>query len=265
MTNTLKLKCNQIKFSLNELYACLQKLEFYAANKYDHIYDVCNKLKRLVQLDKEETLITLEYSNDDMKSYNLNRQFEDLFGTIEKYEKETLQKQNKIKRQNLHSLIREFKLFFEIFFNYWSNVNEESVDLHKLKKAYNHIEKYRHAIDSFINDLIEVNFNNNLIMIKETEKTIDNHLRYRIIFKQVFKYNPSTSHNFNQVVDYFKANLFVHELDCFKCDQFENETYLVAAAIPCAHKSLCIIFDPDRKKIIKKACFENKLDRKSVV
>lgn len=238
------LDANEFRLKLKNLELKLAKLAHDLSNINDYIYEECNELKRLVQLDTEERIAQLKQLNDiDINQDNhftseLDRQIDKiqkrnhaLIDRIDKHEQDALNASKKNEKQAI--LFSELKEFVQA--NKTLDDKSTSKNIKLLVKKIK-LEEIEYQCDIFISEFKRCVFGDKLLEFKQTNE-LSNHLymQHLMDLEQDFK-----EIDLSGVLDY-------NEMHSIQLNLI-GEKYLVAFKMKYKQSGL-IVYNPTRNAI----------------
>lgn len=260
---------------LNEFDEKLNKLEFNLNNSDDHIKEECLELRRLIQLNKEETIAQIKESNGiDVNAESLHPDLlvsidkathsnEKMLDQIDNYESKILlmsQNYDLASKQKLIKDIRKLKQISKYFIKYWKTSLAESneTDAAKLKNAFNKLNDYHGRLVDLIKEADYFIFCNLLIKLKQASE-LDESLS--LYFVQDFKFDCMNQRNLKHLekkaFEKNKTN-FLNETVRYHCDVFDDGAYVIASRIGENLKdATVVIYDPRGNRVKKQKLLFN--------
>jgi hypothetical protein len=199
----------------NKKFEDLNKFEKYLDNPDEYIYDECNELRRLIQLETEELIANIKQLNNieidqDILEPNLialidnvNKQSELLITQVDNHEKltKTYWKNNIFSKKSFIKEKNKLKQFSELFIQNWLNkLTELRFDDESMKQAANKMEEYQTKMNDIFTNIKMYIFNNNCIELQRHNTNLnDNNLNYYIFTKSRIIYNKDNQFNLNNI------------------------------------------------------------------
>jgi hypothetical protein len=222
----------------------LNRQEKNLDNPDEYIYDECNELRRLIQLETEELIANIKQSNNieidqDILEPNLiilienvNKQSELLINQVDNHEKitKTYWKNNIFSKKSFIKDKNKLKQFSELFIQNWLNkLNELRFDDESMKQAANKMKEYQTKINDIFTNIKMYIFNNNCIELHRYNNLNANNLNYYIFTKSRIIYNKDNQFNLNNI--YKDSNIQEikeqQSLKSYSFDFLNDKTYLI--------------------------------------
>ena len=213
------------KAKLNEYDEMLAKLEFSFNNPKDYIYDECGDLRRLIQLDTEETIAKIKTKhnfhidtdesklNDDLRSLidKVKEQSDLMIASVDKYENETyiLFDKNESNRKNLANELKKPRTISKHFVSHWKTCLARSdFEDNKMRDAARKLNEYKLRMNEMLKKFRLIVFSENILEVKEYEPKRMFHLSSHIFFDQKCHWVKSKEFNFESVLKLSTLNVF---------------------------------------------------------
>lgn len=276
INDDLKNSIEDFKFKLNEFNKNLDLIKQRLDNPIDIIYDECNELKRIIQLDKEESILNIKESNnidldlDDCKIDakimskidRINSEFDMIYQEIDNHEKEAISKMKLVREnKNLKREFNKLKKISDYFIKYWIDYLNESAQIIDTSKLVNAVAKTRQYIEKFADfyyKLKPISFGNKMLELKKHKEPKADRLNHYVYYKQEIELDTVKCHS-NELEaldttlndDYYMSNEDYKSVDCH-IDLFEDGNYLMVLIGADELVTDLFILDRSSKKILKK-------------
>lgn len=243
----------EFKADLNNFAEKLNKLNFNLNYIDEYIFDECSELRRIIQLDTEETIASIKQSNnldinieddDDcvldksslLKINNIKLKSLSMINRINKYEKETL-----CSTSNKEPLIKEFKrlkLLSKHFVKHWfEQTNETLISSNTIQR----LNDYQQSLNKLFKETKKLIFNNNIMVLsKQNQQENDHQMNYSLCFKQEFQFSKSNSYELIALKSAFQL----------LCKILTNRMFLITFKEIGTYNTTIMIYDPVLKKIL---------------
>lgn len=250
------LKSKELKSNLQHFENKLIELKHNFLNNHDLVYEECTELKRIVQLNSEETIANIKLLNnigiDDEESLldnktrkkidNINQLNMVMIERINQFEDSSKKTEIKIStKKKINQEIKRLKLISKFFINYWL-LNETNLNFSNISKILLKLESYQLRLDNINVQLKHLVFNNNILDFKQGN----------LYLKQAINFN-----NLDQI-QLFKLIKDSDTIDCdIQIELFNDESYLIVFKKRSINKTLIFILNSASLTIDKKSSFDN--------
>ena len=192
---------NEFKKDLNDFKTKFEKLEFdLKDNCTDFINDECSELRRLIQLNKEEVIVSFKQANDidintddlepefQIKINEIDNQCETMLSQVDSYEKETIDYflTNKPSKKTLKKDFNKLKTIANFFVIHWIEcLQETDLNFNKLTEAVTKLKDYQSRLKEMIDKAKSFFFNNNSLILKPFDEPKQYEMSFYIYFKKL--------------------------------------------------------------------------------
>ena len=229
----------EFESKIDQLRKQITKLNHDLTNANEFIYEECNELKRLVQLDTEERIAHLKQTNDidinqdsnlsfelTKKINEINARNDHLINRIEKYEQETVNKcLLSPQYETFLNKLNQFRLKFDEFIVESQSKEDERIIKNLVNKIQ--IEVLESQFNELVKEVKHFIFDHKLFEYKQVNDTKCLYLQHFLTqFKEI---------NLNQILDHNQS----HDI---KVNLISSNKYLISMKINYKESSL-LVFD----------------------
>lgn len=281
ISDQFKDEFKKFKQNLNQFVSNLNLLESILNNPHEYINERCFEFRRIIQLNKEESVANIKQRNDidvnkdeselDLKLQNkierLNDECESIIRKITQYEDISVRNAQKNIRK-LKDSLDELARIRKYYVMHWIDCLTEPSELvyeSEIRNAIQKFNKFKKMEKKIHEHMINSILSCNLMAINQSKK-LDRQLEsldYYVYYRHTVSFKQLKSHNFEAVEKAFLKNkkllgLGVFDLKFYSCDIFDNGKFLISNCMPTTENTIVLIYDPTKNVIEKQTTLKKK-------
>jgi hypothetical protein len=251
----------------------LNKLEADLNDPAGYIYDECSELRRLIQLDLEETIARVKQANNlninieeceltstvAEKIKEIRDESEKMIETIDNHQKSYLSSYNHIEAAMLiETELTPIRRCLDISYEM---LDSSMIEIQFINTS---ISNLRYFLSSLVLDKAKyIIFSNNIIELKERDPKEHLKLKYFFHFKQSISLCKLFEYDLKSIIKKSALEVTLTKFDRgFKIDLFSDGKYFIAFESPITpNQSVFIVYDQRNNKILSETVLNEHLVR----